>query len=207
VAEAACVALGFRVHLGWAAGVALGAGRPLPRVLARTRIELADPEVPHSREPYHAAEELAREGKLREAERLLDDLTRVVKRVAKRAVRSWVRELGVAGGRIAGSAVLTGVGRPGSSLAATLASHALVHTAEGLLFREALLEACGACGLAVSATREREVYAAAARALRLPEELLRERIDELGRPLGAPWRQDQKLATAAAWRVLRRTSV
>jgi hypothetical protein len=44
-------------------------------------------------------------------------------------------------------------------------------------------------------------------ALRAPEGLVCERIDELGRPLGAPWRQDPRLATAAAWLTLRRTSV
>jgi hypothetical protein len=55
----ASCALGFRVHSGWAALVALAAGSredPSPRVAARFRIEIADPSIDGSKQPYHAAE-------------------------------------------------------------------------------------------------------------------------------------------------------
>src|ERR1700680_4913840 len=51
-------AIGFRVHSGWAAVVAV-AGSPLsPVVLDRRRIEIADRSIHGSVQPYHAAKEL-----------------------------------------------------------------------------------------------------------------------------------------------------
>ena len=84
-------------------------------------------------------------------------------------------------------------------LAAILQSHALIHTAEGEFFREALVQACGHCGLPVTKVKEREVWSRAAASLRLSTASLQELIAELGRPLGPPWRQDEKLASLAGW--------
>jgi hypothetical protein len=83
-----------------------------------------------------------------------------------------------------------------------LASHALIHTADGEHFREAIVHASGRCGLAMHSVKERELLDRAGQAFRLtPKELLRH-ITELGRPLGAPWSQDEKLATLVAWLAL-----
>src|SRR5438045_9053560 len=46
--------LGFGVKSGWAAAVLLSSSRATPRVTDSRVIELADPAVPHSRQPYHA---------------------------------------------------------------------------------------------------------------------------------------------------------
>jgi len=55
-------ALGFRVHTGWAALVALAGPRTSPRAIARHRIELVDD--PYMRFCYHhAAENLALAGR------------------------------------------------------------------------------------------------------------------------------------------------
>src|SRR5512132_4602761 len=51
-------ALGFRAHSGWAAMVAVAGTIDAPRVLERRRIVIADPEMPGSKQPYHAAAEL-----------------------------------------------------------------------------------------------------------------------------------------------------
>ena len=58
MAKKSRIALGFRAHSGWAAVVAIGGSRDAPVVLMRTRIELADPEIPESIQPYHSASEL-----------------------------------------------------------------------------------------------------------------------------------------------------
>ena len=84
-----------------------------------------------------------------------------------------------------------------------LASHALIHTADGELFREALLHAGAQRHLATIAIREREVLAAASKALRMAPGALTRRIAALGRPIGPPWSQDEKLAAVAAWLGLR----
>ena len=49
-------ALGFAPHSGWAAVIGIG-GTPL-RVLVRERVEMADPQNPESKQPYHAVEGL-----------------------------------------------------------------------------------------------------------------------------------------------------
>ena len=60
-------ALGFRAHSGWAALVVVAGDPRAPEVVLRERIEMADPELPGSKQPYHAAEELERLALLREA--------------------------------------------------------------------------------------------------------------------------------------------
>src|SRR5580704_15928894 len=49
-------AIGLRAHSGWAALVALGGAATSPEVIARRRIEIADPAIRGSKQPFHAAE-------------------------------------------------------------------------------------------------------------------------------------------------------
>jgi hypothetical protein len=189
------VALGFRTHLGWAALVALGGSPDDPRVIERQRLTMTDPAVPESAEPYHAARGLD----LDEAEGVVHQAREAVRAVTRRELRSLVDTLRAEGHALVGSAILTGKGRMPSGLAQTLASHAMVHVAEGLMFREALREGSEICSLPVCGLLEREAYEQTAAVLRVSPEHLQERVDAFGRELGPPWRQDQKLATVAAW--------
>ena len=54
----AIVRLGFRAHSGWAALVAVGGSAGSPTAIVRRRIELADPAIAGSVQPFHAAEQL-----------------------------------------------------------------------------------------------------------------------------------------------------
>jgi hypothetical protein len=83
-----------------------------------------------------------------------------------------------------------------------LASHALIHTADGELFREALLHASARCGLGDFRIKERELLDRAGQVLRLKGDDLMGRVTELGRSFGSPWSQDEKFATLAAWLAL-----
>jgi len=47
------MALGFRVKSGYAIAVALRGPAASPSVVARTIVELSDPEVAETRQPYH----------------------------------------------------------------------------------------------------------------------------------------------------------
>jgi hypothetical protein len=52
-------ALGLRVKTGWAAAVVLRQGTDaVPELVDRRRLELSDPKVPSSAQPYHAGLEL-----------------------------------------------------------------------------------------------------------------------------------------------------
>lgn len=192
------VALGFRAHSGWAAMVALRDPVAAPLVVQRRRVELIDRGTSCVAQPYHAAEKMA----LSEAEAFVNQCAEVAEALAKKAVRDAVAELAAKGYSVAGCCVLLGSGRSASSLAATLASHTMIHTAEGDFFRDALKKACECCGLAVSPIKEKQVWDQAVTSLRISREELERRISELGRSIGPPWRQDEKLSALAGWIVL-----
>ena len=52
------VGLGFRVHSGWAAVIALGGKPAFPEVIHRARLALIDREGEGTAQPYHAAAEM-----------------------------------------------------------------------------------------------------------------------------------------------------
>lgn len=196
------VALGFRIHLGWAALVAVAGTRREVRVVERSRVELVDRAVPESFEPYHEAEALAAGGDLAAARDVVERGRRAVERVARQAVRTLVRGLSREGFDVVALAVLQGAGRPAPPLASTLRSHALVHTAEGELMRRCLARAGETAKLRVVTTPERSLDAAAREKLGLDPDAVVRRTAELGARLGAPWTRDQKQAALAAWLAL-----
>lgn len=191
-------ALGFRAHSGWAALVVVSGPTHKPSVVARRRIEIADPAIRGSKQPYHAAER----GPLAKAEKYLNRCIAKTRLLARQAVFAVVNDLRQTGLDVVGCGLLGASGRPLTTLAATLASHALIHTAEGELFRNALIEASEHCDLAVTMVTERELYARGAADLGLSVEELQSRVTELGRPLGPPWTQDEKHAALIGWMVL-----
>src|SRR5207253_8465414 len=102
---------------------------------------------------YHFAENL----ELPEAEKFLGSCFATSKRLALAAVRDVVGELRGRQYRVVGSAVLLASGRPLPPLSKILASHALIHAAEGEFFREAFAKACKSLDLSVTGFRERDL--------------------------------------------------
>ena len=188
-------ALGFRAHSGWTAVVAVAGSPEEPVVLERRRIETADTAIPGSKQPYHAAERLGVE----RAETLIRQCRDSSTLLAMRSVSAMVAQLKQNGLTVVGAGILFASGRPLPDLAATLRSHALIHTAEGEFFREVLVRASEHCSLHVTKVKEREVWDRGTMVFRLPSADLQQRIGGLGRSLGPPWRQDEKLASLAAW--------
>jgi len=191
-------AVGFRAHSGWSALVAVAAGARWPVVIDRRRIELADAAIPGSMQPYHAAVPM----KLKDAEAYIQRSIDQARRLAQRALHAAIDELRKSGHEVAGCGILLASGRPAPALAAILASHALIHTAEGELFRDALRYASERCKLPVTAVKERDLFERAAAELRIPSGELQRRVAEMGRAIGPPWRQDQKLAALVGWLAL-----
>lgn len=194
--DGARVALAFRAHSGWAALVALRDPIAAPLVVQRRRVDLLDQATP--RQPYHEAAKMP----LPSAETFLQECAAVVESLAKKAVEAVLTELVARRYTIAGSSILMGSGRTPATLQATLASHAMIHTAEGDFYRNALRLACDSCGLGVVPTREKQLWEQAAAGLRRSRADLESRLCEFGRNLGPPWREDQKLCAVAAWIVL-----
>ena len=81
--------MGFAPHSGWAAVVVLGGSHAGPRVLARTRVEMADHRAPESKQPYHAVETLSVE----EAARRLDGYLAVAEGMAYAAIQALAEDL------------------------------------------------------------------------------------------------------------------
>jgi hypothetical protein len=70
------------------------------------------------------------------------------------------------------------------------------------LFRAALAAGAVDCGLPVTAAPERDLHDRVATTFAISPSSLRQRLTELGQPIGVPWRDDEKLATLAAWLAL-----
>jgi hypothetical protein len=191
-------AFGFRAHSGWAVMIAVAGPVGAPAVIRRQRVELAERETHGSMQPYHAAAGM----NPKDAIAFLERSANSARTMAETAVRATLGELSFERYRCVGSCILLASGRPLPDLTRILGSHPLIHTAEGVFFREALNDACRNCGLPVTCVKERDLVNDASLVLRISAEEIQRRASELGKQLGPPWRQDEKLAAIAAWLVL-----
>ena len=191
------VALGFRAHSGWAVLVAVAGPPHSPAVIDRRRIQLADPGIPQSTQPYHAAAEMDSN----EAEKFLKRCIDGARLLARHALRAVIDELQAKGHETVACGLLLGSGRPATTLAQTLASHALIHT-EGELFRDVLAHAGEDYNLPVRKVVERELFSRAAEELGVAADELQRCVAALGQSIGPPWRQDEKHAALVAWLAL-----
>jgi len=122
-------------------------------LIDRRRVAITTPGTPGANQPYHFAENL----ELPEAEKFLGNCFAASKRLALTAVRDVVGELRGRQYLVVGSAILQVSGRPLPPLPKILASHALIHAAEGEFFREAFSKACEGLDLSVTGFRERNL--------------------------------------------------
>lgn len=188
-------AVGFRVHSGWVALVAIALEEGFPRVLLRERPHLVETFTYEFRQPYHTAEKKP----LEEGRDFIARVRAEASGLASMALHAARAKLQEQGYQLERSGLLLASGRPLPALAQILASHALIHTADGELFREALLHACKKDGLETLTMRESELLEHAGRTLRLPAPEVLTRLTELGRAKGSPWAQDEKFAALIAW--------
>jgi hypothetical protein len=182
-------ALGFRVHTGWAALVAVAGPASAPEILQRGRIEMipgSTPEAPPF--VYHAAAKLP----LAAAERLVRASEEKARLKATEAIAAAVRDLAERGYRIVASGVIIGNRPVTAALETILGAHPLLHAAEGELFRQAIIDGSEACRVPVTCVRAGELYERGAQHLRVSEDRLRKRLTDAGRGAGKPWAQDQK---------------
>jgi hypothetical protein len=190
--------MGLRVHSGWAALVVMGGTSGAPVVLARRRIVIFDAAIAGSKQPFHAAEAM----ELKKAEAHIARCTSSTRKMSREAFGAVVKEMRAQGYEVMGCGLLLASGRPVGTLPAALASHTMLHTAEGQFYRDALREASEHFAVPVMGVREKELFARATETLRIGENEIRRRVAEMGKAVGAPWSQDEKLAAIVAWMVL-----
>ena len=180
-------ALGFRLHTGWAAMVAVS---PDYKVYLRRRVELLDGSVP--RFVYHSAAEMA----LADAVRLIRSAEEIASAHAQSAMKDTIEHLQAANLVVTACGVAVGSTKLPVDLSAILRSHALIHAGEGALFQKAVIGAAEQQGFAVAAVREKGLWAGAG-----PE--LRARIEAMRKEFGPPWTMDHKIAAAVALAALK----
>ena len=190
-------ALGFRMHSGWGAVVAVSNEGEF-EVVDRRHIALTEPNDPGLKQPYHHVENL----ELKAAEEHLANCSAVSGQLSQTAVREILTHLAGIKCKVSACAILTASGRTLPSLEKVLASHALIHQAEGEFFRAIIHKACEEAGLVVTRLPERALEAEVTKTFGRKANQLRRRISGLGKRLGPPWTQDEKLAALAAALVL-----
>jgi hypothetical protein len=185
--------LGFRPHTGWTAAVAL-AGKPNePKVIDRRRIAFG-PEG-EGRFVYHRAEEGPRDA----AHRAIAGARKSSETAAAREIAKWIAELKARGFRAMAAAVPTSRRPLPKNLDEILGAHSRIHAAEGAFYRDAIASACETSGLEVRRVVERELPSLASALLKTGQGGVETRLRDMGKILGPPWSEDQKLATLAAW--------
>jgi hypothetical protein len=191
-------AFGLQMHSGWGVLVAVSGAPHAIEILARQRIVTADPEMPGTIQPYHYAMNL----KLPESHKHLANCAAASTRLAVAAITDLVTELKARHYHVVGSAVLLASGHTLPPLEKILASHPLIHTAEGEFFRHTVSQACEDLQISVTAIRQRELEERAKAAFGNAASRVQETIASLGRTIGPPWTKDHKTAALAAALIL-----
>ena len=194
-------AFGIRMHSGWGVLVCISGNVSAPEIVDRRRIVVVEPTMEGGKQPYHFAETLP----LEVAERHLQKCAAVSERLALQATREMLDAVTVRNYRVVGCAMLLASGRALPALPNILASHALVHTAEGEFFRKVAREACERCGIPVVGFRERELDERANATFGKAAAGVRQRISDLRSTVGSPWTEDEKTATLAGLMVCDKT--
>jgi hypothetical protein len=139
-----------------------------------------------------------------------DSARDLVKRGVESAHQIAVREIRQAmtrerehGNDVIACAVLTSDPMPEWTVHEILAVHLRMHTAEGVLFRDALVGAAKACGIKLLAIPEKRLTVHAEKSLGTSARGWIQKIAVLGKSVGPPWGKDQKDAALAALLALR----
>ena len=184
-------ALGFRVKSGWAAAVLLTGSARSPQLCDVQRIDLSDPRLPETRQPYHAAM-----GRLETDTKKISRRVDVVRRIAEKSITKLLAGYRQNGYSIRRAALVVGSRIDPASIANP---HIRAHALEGQLFRSVLQESLHAHRILSDVLIERDAYARAAVQLKQSNENVRRMIQNFGRDAKASWRAEQKLAALAAW--------
>jgi hypothetical protein len=186
-------AFGIRVHSGWGVVVCISGNSTNPEIVDRQRIVIIDSMMKGAKQPYHFAESLGVE----KGERHLQRCAAVSQRLALQAVGGILEAVTARNYRVVGCAVLLASGRALPPLQKILASHPLIHTAEGEFFRNVVREACKHFRIPVVGIRERELDEHANATFGNAAARARQHINSLGKTVGSPWTQDEKTAALA----------
>jgi len=178
-------AIGCRSHSGWAVIVAVAGSIAAPVVLERRRVELLDGSLPV--QPYHAA---AESGLTQvETAKLITQVEELAATLAAAALAEMAVAIRAGCFTVASVAVVANHRALPDNLDRILASHPLLHAAEGDLYEQSLTEGATRAGLHAELVAPTSIS-------------IHPNLHAAGRALGPPWQKDHKMAAAAAFSVL-----
>jgi hypothetical protein len=137
--KAETAAAGFRVKSGWAAVVLLTGPIGSPALRDNRMIDLSDPRVPETRQPYHATF-----GQLETDAKKINRRTDIVHRITKQSMTDLLSDYRRKDYSITCASLVIGSQLNPASIANP---HIRAHALEGLLFRSALEQALDAHGI------------------------------------------------------------
>jgi hypothetical protein len=193
VTKTQTAALGFRVKSGWAAVVLLIDTAHWPQLCDVSRVELFDPRLPETRQPYHAGT-----GELETDSTTLNRRERVVRCISQQSLARLLKNYRQKGFWIRRAALVVGSQIDPANIANP---HIRAHALEGRLFRSVVAETLQDHQISTEFLLERDAYARVAARLKQSIDDVCRLIGNLGRMIPAadgPWRAEQKLAAVAA---------
>jgi hypothetical protein len=176
------IVIGVAARTGSAVAVAVSGTADVPRFRARREIELVPPAL--AAQPYHPAASMD----LAAAEELIAHVESAAEQAAAAGLAA-LADVMPAGAVRAVAVVVKPVSVPGQ-LAAILRSHAWMHAAEGILYRQAVLAAAADCGWTARGVEQSTLPAA------------EQALHAVGQGAGRPWRRVEKAATRPALTLL-----
>jgi hypothetical protein len=188
--------IGIRMHSGWGVLVTVSDSA---EVVDRRRIVIVSEQAAGGKMPFHHAEELG----LPKAEPYLASYTADCDRLGRQEIAKALGDLKARGYEVTTAGLVLASGRSLPKLPQILASHPLIHTAEGELFRDVVRRACESLRVPVLGYRERDLPDQAKELLAAKASKLMNKLTEAGKTLGPPWTADHKSAALAACLSLR----
>jgi hypothetical protein len=180
------IVIGVMARTGSAAVVALTGTAATPQFAGRREIELVPAGL--GAQPYHAAADMD----LAAASALIAQVESAAEKAAAAGLLAMAGTSPLSPVR-AVAVVVKAVSLP-ADLAGILRSHAWMHAAEGVLYREAVLAGAARCGWMAHAVEQSALPTA------------EQAINALGQAAGRPWRRLEKDAARAALAVLATTA-
>lgn len=165
-----------------------------PRVAQVFAIDLCDPKIPATRQPYHAAM-----GKLETNAAKLKARLQIVRNATKRSVANVLADCRRKKFKLRGAGLVVGSLVDPASIANP---HIRAHALEGELFRTALVSALRATRVRAVVFKERDAYEELAGQLKMSVLKLRRSVENMGHSIAGPWRAEEKYAAIAAWMAL-----
>ena len=163
--------------------VALDGVASAPGFSTRCELRLLPGDLPS--QPYHLAADL----ELADGEELISKVERGAEEAAAAGLRAMARQLPADATLLGVAVVVKAISVP-ERLADVMRSHAWMHAAEGILYRQAVLAAARRCGW--------PAHAVDATSLRAADH----QLDAIARAAGRPWRRIEKDAARAAMSLL-----